>query len=103
MRLTTTEPRSNRLPKSFPVGAVYVVEGKGGDYGQLSVSARYVIMPGGQRIDVAAKPPEVAAAPVRRRLRLVSSGRPAAARPKRFSRRTKKFVVATGTAARARR
>jgi hypothetical protein len=102
MRLTTTEPRSNRLPKSFPVGAVYVVEGRGGDYGRLSVSARYVIMPGGERIDVPAKPREAAAAPVRRRLQPVSSGRPAA-RPKRFSRRTKKFVAAVGTAAQARR
>jgi hypothetical protein len=102
MRPITTEPRSNRLPKSFPVGAVYVVEGRGDDYGRLSVSARYVIMPGGERIDIPAKPREPAAAPVRRRLRLVGSGRPAA-RPKRFSRRAKKFVVAAGTTAQAQR
>jgi hypothetical protein len=102
MRLRT-ETRSHRLPKSFPVGAVYVVEGRGGDHGQLSVSARYVIMPGGKRIDVPAKPDaEAAAASARRRLRLVSSGRPAS-RPKRFSRRLKKFVVAAGTAAQATR
>ena len=101
MRLTT-EPRSNRLPKSFPVGAVYVVEGSGGDRGRLDVSARYLVMPGGKRIDVPAKPREAPAAPVRRRLRLVSSGRPPS-RPKGFSRRLKKFVVAAGTAAQARR
>lgn len=97
----TTELRSNRLPKSFPVGAVYVVEGRGGDHGRLSVSARYVIMPGGQRIDVPAKPRRAMAAACRH-LRLVSSGRPAAG-PKEFSRRPKKFAVAAGTSGRARR
>jgi hypothetical protein len=101
MRLKT-QTRSHLLPKSFPVGAVYVVEGTGGDHGRLSVSARYVIMPSGKRIDVAAKPPETAPAPARRHLRLVSSGRPASRR-KRFSRRPKKFVVAAGTAIQARR
>jgi hypothetical protein len=102
MRLAT-EPRSTRLPKSFPVGAVYVVEGSGGgDDGQLTVSARYVIMPGGKRIDVPAKTRKAAAEPARRHLRLVSSGRPASRR-KQFSRRAKKFVVATGTTAQAAR
>jgi hypothetical protein len=100
MMRAATEPRSNRLPKSFPVGAVYVVEGSGGDCGQLDVSARYVIMPGGQRIDVAARPPE--ATSVRRRLRLVSSGRPTP-RSKGFSGRAKKFLVAAGTTAQPRR
>ena len=90
MRLAT-EPRRARLPKSFPVGAVYVVEGKGGEHGALDVSARYVVMPGGKRIDVAA-----AAAPVRRHLRLVSSVRPAN-RSKEFSLGSKKFLAAAGT------
>ena len=62
-----TEPRRNRLPKSFPVGAVYVVEGKGGEHGRLNVSARYVVMPGGKRIDVAAKPRGARAGSDRRR------------------------------------
>jgi hypothetical protein len=100
MRLKT-ETRLHRLPKSFPVGAVYVVEGTGGHQGRLSVSARYVIMPSGERIDVPAKPHEGTAARARRHLRLVSSGRPASR--KRFSRRLKKFVVAAGTAAQATR
>ena len=102
MRPAMTESRSNRLPKTFPIGAVYVVEGTGGDHGRLSVSARYVIMPSGKRIDVPAKPRETAAAPARRHLRLVSSGRPASGR-KRFSRRLKKIAVAAGTAIQARR
>jgi len=85
------------LPKSFPVGAVYVVEGKGGEHGWLDVSARYVVMPGGKRIDVAVKRREPAAAvPLRRHLRLVSSGRPAN-RSKEFSFGSKKFFAAAGT------
>jgi hypothetical protein len=101
MRLAT-EPRQNRLPKSFPVGAVYVVEGKGGERGRLNVSARYVIMPGGKRIDVSAKSREGGAAPVRRRLRLVSSGRTATG-PKEFSHGRKKFLAEAGTTRQARR
>jgi hypothetical protein len=53
MRLPSNR-QLNHLPRSFPVGAVYVVEGRGGQYGHLRVSSRYVIMPGGQRVDVPA-------------------------------------------------
>ncbi len=41
-----------RLPRLFPVGAAYVVEGYGGEKGQLRVIARYVVLPGGRRINV---------------------------------------------------
>src|SRR6478672_8835527 len=34
--------KSSRLPKRFPVGATYVVEGRTGARGQLLVSSRYV-------------------------------------------------------------
>jgi hypothetical protein len=44
----------NRLPKRFPVGATYVVEGYGGDEGSLRVIARYIVLPGGRRINVPA-------------------------------------------------
>jgi hypothetical protein len=47
--------QSGGLPRSFPVGATYVVEGRGGQYGHLRISARYLIMPGGQRLDVLSK------------------------------------------------
>jgi hypothetical protein len=47
--------RSDALPRFFPVGAVYVVEGKGGQYGHFRISARYLIMPGGQRVDMLSK------------------------------------------------
>jgi hypothetical protein len=47
---------SNGLPNRLPVGATYVVEGFGGAEGQLRVVARYVVLPGGQRINVPAEP-----------------------------------------------
>jgi hypothetical protein len=56
--------KSNRLPKSFPVGTTYVVEGQGGEHGQLLVSSRYVVLPGGQRIEIAGQGHSVQ--PVRR-------------------------------------
>jgi hypothetical protein len=45
---------SSRLPRRFPVGAKYVVEGCGGEEGKLRVIARYVVLPGGQRVNVPA-------------------------------------------------
>ncbi len=41
-----------RLPLRLPVGARYVVEGYGGDEGNLRVIARYIVLPGGLRINV---------------------------------------------------
>jgi len=46
-------PTSKTLPTRFPVGATYVVEGYDGENGQLRVFSRYVVLPGGQRIDIA--------------------------------------------------
>jgi hypothetical protein len=45
---------SSRLPRRFPVGAKYVVEGYGGEDGNFRVIARYVVLPGGRRINVPA-------------------------------------------------
>ena len=44
--------RPSQLPRRFPVGATYVVEGFGGAEGDLRVIARYVVLPGGRRINV---------------------------------------------------
>ena len=44
--------QSNPLPKRFPIGARYVVEGRGGEDGHLRVISRYIVLPGGQRINV---------------------------------------------------
>ena len=46
--------KPNRLPKRFPVGTTYVVEGRGGEDGHLRVFSRYVVLPGGRRINVMA-------------------------------------------------
>jgi hypothetical protein len=51
MRLSE-DTQSSRLPERFPVGTVYVVVGCGGERGHLRVSSRYVVLPGGRRIDV---------------------------------------------------
>jgi hypothetical protein len=57
------------LPRRFPVGATYVVEGYGGEDGDLRVISRYVVLPGGRRINVpsAVRPPVPAAAAAIRR------------------------------------
>jgi hypothetical protein len=44
--------QSTPLPKRFPVGARYVVEGRGDEDGRLRVFSRYVVLPGGLRINV---------------------------------------------------
>jgi hypothetical protein len=49
---SSTYRTPSRLPRRFPVGAKYVVEGYGGDEGNFRVIARYVILPGGRRINV---------------------------------------------------
>jgi hypothetical protein len=55
MRLPV-DRQSSPLPKRFPIGARYVVEGRGGEDGHLRVISRYVVLPGGQRINVPADP-----------------------------------------------
>jgi len=61
--------RSSGLPKRFPIGAKYVVEGRGGKDGNLRVVSRYVILPGGRRINLPADfgPPKPSCAPARRK------------------------------------
>jgi hypothetical protein len=43
---------SHHLPRSFPIGSTYVVEGRGGGEGDLRVFSRYVVLPGGKRINI---------------------------------------------------
>lgn len=47
-----SDGESSVLPTRFPVGARYVVEGHGGEDGRLRVFSRYVLLPGGQRINI---------------------------------------------------
>ena len=51
-----TDRRKGRLPRRFPVGTKYVVEGYGSEGVALRVIARYVVLPGGRRINVPADP-----------------------------------------------
>jgi hypothetical protein len=44
----------DRLPKRFPVGTRYVVEGRGGDEGRFRVHARYLEFPDGRQITLPA-------------------------------------------------
>ncbi len=44
--------KPTRLPKRFPIGTTYVVEGRGGENGDLRVFSRYVVLPGGKRINL---------------------------------------------------
>jgi hypothetical protein len=53
--------QSSPLPKRFPVGARYVVEGRGGEDGHLRVFSRYIVLPGGQRINVPSDPSQCGA------------------------------------------
>jgi len=51
--MTVSKSRLARnLPRRFPVGAKYVVEGYGGAEGRVRVVARYILLPGGRRINV---------------------------------------------------
>jgi len=90
---------SRRLPKRFPVGTKYVVEGRPGRHGELRMFQRYVVMPDGRRINVAAEPGclPAAHAPIRRRNR---GSRPAPA--KNGTSRSEKKIAASGTDGRKR-
>ena len=58
--------KPRHLPKRFPVGTTYVVEGhvvegQGSEAGQLQVFSHYVVLPSGQRINLGANPVSPAA------------------------------------------
>jgi hypothetical protein len=53
----STRHKLSRLPKRFPVGTTFVVEGRtvaadGKNNEQLRVFSRFVVLPGGRRIDL---------------------------------------------------
>ena len=87
-----TDRLSAPLPKRFPVGARYVVEGRGGENGHLRVVSRYVVLPGGRRINVPADPGQQAPNNGR------ASGRAQAQnRTREARRRSKKYFGRPGT------
>ena len=55
--------RHKELPRRFPVGAKYVVEGYGGEEGSLRIIARYIVLPSGRRINVPRRSSDSGGAP----------------------------------------
>jgi hypothetical protein len=99
----SASPRTNRLPRRFPVGTTYVVEGRGGEHGDLRVFSRYVVLPSGQRINLADDfgsnfngPASPRARRARSRNRTRNSG-------KSTSSRSKKIMARAGTTRQRRR
>jgi hypothetical protein len=95
-----------RLPKHFPVGTTYVVEGyvvegHGNEAGHLQVFSRYVVLPTGQRINLGANLDSPAAP---RRRPLPQSKPKAQPRPgKASSGEVEKIMAGGGTSLRDRR
>jgi hypothetical protein len=85
-----------RMPRQFPVGAKYIVEGYGGAEGHLRVVARYIELPSGRRINISGS-------------RATSFDRGRGSQPSRTQSKivggtaAKKFASARGTPARASR
>ncbi len=95
----STRHKLSRLPKRFPVGTTFVVEGRtiaadGKNNEQLRVFSRFVVLPGGRRIDLGG---DAAAATSDRRARSRRRHAP------RASAGAKKIVTEHGTTLRQRR
>jgi hypothetical protein len=106
MQLPASRKRA-RLPKRFPVGTTYVVEGRGGEDGHLRVYSRYVVLPSGERINLGGDFARPATPRADRRARNRSAGRTpksrATARSSGRSVRAKKIMATAGTSRRHRR
>lgn len=66
----TSRPYS--LPRDFPVGTRYVVEGSPGADGETRILSRYILFPDGRRVDLPTRTPIVLPP---RRLRRTMQGR----------------------------
>lgn len=97
----STDRQIPQLPKRLPAGSVYVVEGRVGQHGRLRVSSRFVVMPGGAKLEFPLEPASVELA----RIESIGGGsrrsigcriRPGS-RMNRFSRAAKKIALVTGT------
>ena len=93
--------KPGRLPERFPVGTTYVVEGRGGEDGQLRVFSRYVVLPSGRRIQVTDDFGGLAARQARRTRR--AAGTQAQNSAKRPPARAQKSLAPAGTTGRHRR
>jgi hypothetical protein len=93
----------HRLPKHFPAGTVYVVEGCGGQYGRLRVSSRYILMPGGRKLEISANSDRALAPRPGQPRRLRQYGKSRLAGGSKVPAALKKFAVVAGTAHQDRR
>jgi hypothetical protein len=83
------------VPIRFPVGAKYVVEGFGGEEGNFRVIARYIVLPGGRRINV---PADFSNPPAPRVLAFQRRANTEKSQPKAgTASRTKKIAAGRGT------
>jgi hypothetical protein len=64
----------DRLPRRFPVGTRYVVEGAPGADGEFSITSRMVVLPNGTELSLPPTPQGLAAR-MARRARLPARGR----------------------------
>jgi hypothetical protein len=89
----------HRVPRRLPVGAKYVVEGYGGEGGDLRVTARYLVLPDGARINV---PPDLPRRPASPRARSLHRNSPSkhAQGKSRWQDVGQKFVARRGTSQR---
>jgi len=99
----STRHKLSRLPKRFPVGTTFVVEGRtiaadGKNNEQLRVFSRFVLLPGGRRIDLGG---DAAASTSGRRAR--ARGRRRQSANSRASAASKKIVTERGTTLRQHR
>jgi hypothetical protein len=97
--------QSGRLPKRFPVGTTYVVEGYGGEEGYLRVFSRYVVLPSGRRIDLFGDSAGDFGGPASPRARVLGRSRNRSASQaqngrKRRTPRAKKIMAGAGTSRR---
>ena len=90
------ETQIRNLPKRLPAGTVYVVEGRGGQHGNLRVSSRYVLMPNGQKVEISAELSRTQAVRAALRRPFGSKNR-SVSRSKTISVTAKKFVLISGT------
>jgi len=92
----SVERLARRLPRRFPVGATYVIEGYAAQEGDLRVISRYVVLPGGRRIDVPADLSRPTASPCARTFR--RDGNPKQSQAKsRTGHHGKKITTRRGT------
>lgn len=61
---------ANRLPKRFPVGTKFVIEGRSAGKGEMQVFNRFIEFPDGTKLRLPKRPAPQKSAPAGRRTRL---------------------------------